>query len=815
MSHVSHKLKNSIEGALAGGGDPATSPLYVFGPFLKLIVVAGVAQVTFGVSVWLVVITIAVVSAMYRLVMQWVTDGSGGSGLSEEEFGGWAVKVNAAITFIEYTLTFLVSMAAMVTFIADRIPVLNESILGLSFLTYRTIVAIALSVLTGWLVNRGPQMAARTFGPATAGVLLLLWAMVIATILKHGLHLPDFNLDAFRPEYLNLTLGGYVRILAVMTGVEVFANLVAAYDGTPAQKSNKAFSSLVIIMGTTAITMLVVGPVIYAIADPTDIHVSVFTQTMDYLLPSPLPYFGTLIGIAVLMSASAASAQGLQNLALGLKERRYIPARMGEPNRYAVADLPVWIEVGIVCFFFLTLGTQEETYLSMYAAGVFILLSMTGWAVTKRLIRKMRVSPSAGHIPLIFGTVIAASLTSGATIIIFTERFQDGAWTYLIFIPILYAAFTYFRKLYGDPTPEMDYLGQLDAAHLAGFGFGQVAKVPILPGQPISSSQVEVAWHPDVEDQNTWYGHFASIPNILVLLDGSDNSQCAIPIAKMIAQRLGARITLLSSIKNRPQSSQSQLQKVSSERMSYLNALAVDLASAGIESDVVIEIGSTFEVTNTFLSKNDFDLVITATRGDSGELNWLKGGLSHKLVEKINTPILLVQADEQNQGMLPKINSILVALDGSTYSERTLPYARLLAKAFNSHLTLICVSAVPEADDYRAPADIVLKIRQKAEANMYKFLNEIARLLRKDGLKVDVRVTGSIPAHAILAVAREKNVDMLMLTSQGRGGFNALLLGSVAEYVVQNTKRPVFMVPIQGDADKLDVSGGKVKVISE
>lgn len=213
MSHVSHKLKNAIEGALAGGGDPATSPLYVFGPFLKLIVIAGVAQVTFGVSVWLVVITIAVVSAMYRLVMQWVTDGSGGSGLSEEEFGGWAVKVNAAITFIEYTLTFLVSMAAMVTFIADRIPVLNESILGLSFLTYRTIVAIALSVLTGWLVNRGPQMAARTFGPATAGVLLLLWAMVIATIIKRGLHLPDFNLDAFRPEYLNLTLGGYVRIL--------------------------------------------------------------------------------------------------------------------------------------------------------------------------------------------------------------------------------------------------------------------------------------------------------------------------------------------------------------------------------------------------------------------------------------------------------------------------------------------------------------------------------------------------------------------------------------------------------------------------
>ena len=58
MAHVSHKLSSSLEGALAGGGDPATSPLYVFGPFLRLIVVAGVAQVTFGASVWMVIVTI-------------------------------------------------------------------------------------------------------------------------------------------------------------------------------------------------------------------------------------------------------------------------------------------------------------------------------------------------------------------------------------------------------------------------------------------------------------------------------------------------------------------------------------------------------------------------------------------------------------------------------------------------------------------------------------------------------------------------------------------------------------------------------------
>jgi len=416
MAHVSHKLNNAFEGALAGGGDPATSPLYVFGPFLKLIVVAGVANITFGASVWMVVLTVAVVSAMYRLVMQWVTDGSGGSGLSEEEFGPWAAKINAAITFVEYTLTFLVSMSAMVTFIADRIPALNNEI-GLG-VEYRTLVAIALSVLTGWLVNRGPKMAARTFGPATAGVLLLLWAMIIATVVKYGFHLPDFNLQAFSVENLPFTLGGFVRILAVMTGIEVFANMVAAFDGSPSEKGKKAFNSLLLIMGTTAATMLIVGPVIYQTADISIEGVSVFTQTMDHLLPAPLPYLGTIVGVAVLMSASAAAAQGLQNLALGLSERRYVPPILGQRNQFQVAAMPVWLQVGIVAFCFLFFGTNEETYLAIYAAGVFVLLSMTGWAVAKRLIRKVRQKYNFGTVALIFGTIVAAILTTGATGII-------------------------------------------------------------------------------------------------------------------------------------------------------------------------------------------------------------------------------------------------------------------------------------------------------------------------------------------------------------------------------------------------------------
>ena len=82
---------------------------------------------------------------------------------------------------------------------------------------------------------------------------------------------------------------------------------------------------------------------------------------MDLLLPTPLAYLGTIVSVAVLLSASAASAQGLQNLALGLRMRHYVPAVVGQRNKFEVADVPVWIEVGLVSFCFLAFGTSEET----------------------------------------------------------------------------------------------------------------------------------------------------------------------------------------------------------------------------------------------------------------------------------------------------------------------------------------------------------------------------------------------------------------------------------------------------------------------
>ena len=690
--------------------------------------------------------------------------------MSEEEFGGWAVKINAAITFVEYTLTFLVSMAALVTFIADRFPALNETVFGFQ---YRAFLAVALSILTGWLVNRGPKMATRAFGPATAAILVLLWVMIVASLLKFGFNLPSINFQAFAPPYLNFTLGGYARILALMTGIEIFANLVAAYDGTRVEKSRKSFGSLIIIMGTTSLTMLVVGPAIFALSDVNNEHVSVFTQTMDQLLPAWGSYLGTLIGVAVLLSACAASAQGLQNLSLGLRQRHYIPADYGQKNRFDVADKPVWLEVAIVVVCFLFFGTHEETYLALYAAGVFILLSMTGWAATKRLLRELRVKFSTFGAIALGGTIIAALLTSGATLIIFEERFFEGAWTYLIFIPALYFVFNYYRNRLGAPTSVEDRLGLLAC---------------------------EQRYLPDFTGVEN--GAAVNLKRILVPLDGSMLAEQSLPIARNLAEVFEANL-LLANVKT---DKISKINKESDQPIAapfdcdgYMRRAVEMIKSDSFEAECVTGKGEPAKELHRLAQENNADLIVISTKGGFEIERLFSASVSLRLIEQSDLPILLLRPTNDWASRFTEFKKIIVALDGSAEAEQILPLVKLLSDTFDNEVLLVSVPEGAESESY--------------EATMQTYLDGIAAELDSAKTETKVLLGGSGPARTIIAFAEEERADLIVMATHGRGGAERreqLPLGSVPTRVIEKTRCPILLIPAWKSSSAASVENSKM-----
>jgi nucleotide-binding universal stress UspA family protein len=395
------------------------------------------------------------------------------------------------------------------------------------------------------------------------------------------------------------------------------------------------------------------------------------------------------------------------------------------------------------------------------------------------------------------GAILAAILTTGATGIIFFERFAEGAWTYLIFIPILYWFFSYTRSRMGDPTPEEDYLGQLDAAQLAGFGFGQAEPSAASARFQISKPS-EITWQAEPKTRSRWREQVKEIKRVALLLDGSFFAAQGIPLAVEFSKTMGASLTLLSSVKDHTQAYQEQFEDTKAAREVYLQEVFTQLEKGGLEVDFLVRPSFISDATKTLVDERSIDIVITTTRGKSGAQHWLSGGMSRKLAQKLDIPILLVKSLDEKK---PAFNKVLVALDGSIRSEQVLPYARAIAKPLDSELILLSVPEVPEVRDYRAAADVVERLRSKAEKNMQLFLNAIARFFREEGFKIQTLVSGNRPATTIVDTSREYDADLIMITSRGRGGMDLFMMGSVAHRIVEQTDRPVLLVPVHEDAN--------------
>lgn len=144
--------------------------------------------------------------------------------------------------------------------------------------------------------------------------------------------------------------------------------------------------------------------------------------------------------------------------------------------------------------------------------------------------------------------------------------------------------------------------------------------------------------------------------------------------------------------------------------------------------------------------------------------------------------------------------NILLPTDGSTLAGRAIVRGFTLAKSLGARVTLL--SVVPEfrmvADEsFAVPMSAQLKSRYEKEAmaRATKSLQSLQQKAEKAGLKADiVVVTGDLPYQQIIAAARKRKCDLVVMASHGRRGLTGLLLGSETVKVLTHSKIPVLVV---------------------
>ena len=135
---------------------------------------------------------------------------------------------------------------------------------------------------------------------------------------------------------------------------------------------------------------------------------------------------------------------------------------------------------------------------------------------------------------------------------------------------------------------------------------------------------------------------------------------------------------------------------------------------------------------------------------------------------------------------------ILVPTDGSEFAKKAQLHALFLAKVSNAEIIALSVSENHFINGISMTEEVeqlnqILKDRCEEDLREFEDMNN-------EGVKISSVIKEGSPANVILDVAAEEDVDLIVIGSSGKSGFDRFILGSVSDKVVNAAKCPVLVV---------------------
>jgi len=147
-------------------------------------------------------------------------------------------------------------------------------------------------------------------------------------------------------------------------------------------------------------------------------------------------------------------------------------------------------------------------------------------------------------------------------------------------------------------------------------------------------------------------------------------------------------------------------------------------------------------------------------------------------------------------GMTIELRRILVPIDFSEHARPILEWACHLAEDHGSRIILLHAYHLPvefqQLEGAYLPQDFWANVKSEAEQSLETFRGEVTAR----GIEVDIVVREGYPATVIEEEAERQEVDLIVIGTRGLSGLKHMLLGSIAERVVQKSPCPVLTVKL-------------------
>ena len=302
--------------------------------------------------------------------------------------------------------------------------------------------------------------------------------------------------------------------------------------------------------------------------------------------------------------------------------------------------------------------------------------------------------------------------------------------------------------------------------------------------------------------------------HITVPLDGTSESLEALDLAVHIAQQAGCPVELVRIAF--PTGYDSELYDVAvrsaevgmlrRDAAESLQVTADQVEARGVRTSTAVLEGPIPSMLADHVGSTGADLVVMTTHDRNRLERLLLGSVSEAVVRHVHVPVLLVHADQGAAALLEagRRKHILISLDGSLFGDQVIPHAARLASLLHADITLLTV-----VDANRATASLATETGMvpgispprmadveggDSSELVRRELEETAQSLRGEGITVHaVVIDDGNPSRAIAEYVRKHAIDLIAMTTHGRGALGRLVAGSVSTAVLHATRTPILL----------------------
>jgi nucleotide-binding universal stress UspA family protein len=268
---------------------------------------------------------------------------------------------------------------------------------------------------------------------------------------------------------------------------------------------------------------------------------------------------------------------------------------------------------------------------------------------------------------------------------------------------------------------------------------------------------------------------------LMVCTDASDGGQNAVAAALELAQACDSQVYAVQALQVVPEFQavapdlRATLEKEVQKNIAVIKAAADKL---GVPLKAMVPQGQLpHAAILATAEKIRPDLIIMGRRGKHRLADIFIGSVTARVIGRSPVNVLVVP-----RGGMVGFQRILVASDGSSYSQAAWELALAMAKQAKSQL--IGVAVAPEE------GDII-----EAQAIIHRMLSAASLAgVRMKG----VNPQGVAPDTGIVQQAIKHEVDLIVVGSYGRTGLKKFLMGSVAERVIGESPCPILVVKQPG-----------------